>query len=103
MRTELLTKRNVEPNPIGGDIAMTPRPIEQDVAYASPGHMNGLPYQRWFVRRGRSGDGFGLDDPALDLRRVGCSERTLGRILELGRREVGLSNGPFRGPDSLDK
>jgi hypothetical protein len=41
--TELLTKRNVEPNPISRDIAMPPRPIEQDVAYASPGHLKGLP------------------------------------------------------------
>jgi hypothetical protein len=41
--TELLTKRNVEPNPVSGDIAMPPRPIEQDVAYASPGHLKGLP------------------------------------------------------------
>ena len=52
MRTKLLTKRNVEPNPISGDIAMTPRPIEQDVAYASPGHLNGLPYQRWLSAAG---------------------------------------------------
>ena len=46
MGTELLTMRNVEPNTVSGDVAMPPRPVEQDVAYASPGHLNGLPYQR---------------------------------------------------------
>lgn len=52
MGTELLTMCNVEPNTVSGDVAMPPRPVEQDVAYASPGHLNGLPYQRWLVCRG---------------------------------------------------
>ena len=69
-RTELLPERNVESDPVGCDIAMTPRPFKQDVAYASPGHVGGLPYPRWFSRGGRSGDGFGWgDDLSLDLRR----------------------------------
>ena len=39
------------------------------------------------------------DDLSLDLRRVRRSERALRRLLNLGRREVGLGDGPFRGLD----
>jgi hypothetical protein len=31
----------VEPDPVGGDVTMTPWPIEQDVAYAGASHLNG--------------------------------------------------------------
>jgi hypothetical protein len=40
----------VEPDAVGCDISMTPRPIEQDVAYAGPGHVSGLSCSPWSDR-----------------------------------------------------
>jgi hypothetical protein len=44
--TEVLPERHVESDPVGRDISMTPRAIEQDVAYAGPGHLSGSPRSR---------------------------------------------------------
>ena len=81
-RTELLPERNVESDPVGCDIAMTPRPFEQDVAYAGPGHVGGCR-----IRAGLPAADAQVmalvwrDDLSLDLRRVRRSERALRRLL----------------------
>ena len=42
LRAEVLADGDVEANPVGGDVAMTPRPFKQDVAYAGSCHRAGM-------------------------------------------------------------
>jgi hypothetical protein len=42
-RAELLSNRNVKSDSVGRDIAMTPRPFKQNVAYAGPRHLKRSP------------------------------------------------------------
>ena len=70
--------------PVGGDITMKPRPIEQDVAYAGPGHCERLTYPRWLPVPRSSGELSGRYHLAFDLRRACRGHGAFRGSLHLG-------------------
>ena len=102
MWAEVFADGDVEANPVGGDVAVTPRSVEQDVAYAGPCHV-----------RSRYGPAGCLPDDDQVMALVAgttwpsicgafaAASALLRRILDLGDRLVGLRDGPLRGLDLL--
>src|SRR5688572_1981653 len=82
---------------------MTPWPVEQDVAYAGPGHLNGSRTALDLSGGRRSGDRFRRwHYLALDLRRVSCGHGAFRGSLHLSDGLVGLGDGAVRTLDLPD-